>query len=62
MGSLYVRPQVEVKFGFLALVSGAKRRYDFCVLICEHSSQVELELALLNVPDNGRRVRTQPRG
>src|ERR1039458_3843043 len=49
-----------MSFAVLASDCGAERGDDFCVLIREHGSQVELELASFNVPDNWRRMRTQP--
>src|SRR5579872_133264 len=41
---------------------GFERSNNFRLLVREHGSQVELKLASFNVPDNGRRVRTQPCG
>src|SRR5947209_19468683 len=38
---------------------GVERGDDFSVLVREHGSQVDLEQASLNIPNNGRRVRTQ---
>jgi hypothetical protein len=50
-----------MSFALLESDCGAERGNDFAVLIWEHGSQVELELASRNVPDDGRRMRAQPR-
>ena len=51
-----------MSFALLVSHRGAERRDNFIVLAWEHASQVELELASFNVPDNRRRMRTQPCG
>src|SRR5579863_4226965 len=40
---------------------GSERRDDFSVLIRKYGSQVKLELAPFNEPDDGRHMRSQPR-
>src|SRR5579864_9113886 len=60
IGSHCVPPQFVKSFALLASDCRAERRYNFSVLICEHGSQVELEPAAFNVPNNRWSMRPQP--
>ena len=51
---------IRDEFRLARVICSAERRDNFIVLVCENGSQVELELASFNIPDNGRRMRTQP--